>query len=241
MPEPVMYMRGFPSFPEYPVASGDMVDDLKAVAGLSDDQASEIRQHLAKADLFLSPRTLLAAIRKVIQDPKLSEAVRRAIQNLNPSQTKRIISGLEQNLGDKGFPFDQATFDRLKQVLGELIQTYPALARFQKAERLAKTTGQQLETVELICDLRPIFNENREEVEGMMPYTRLRIVATGEDGLPKSFEAELTHQQVLDLAEKAGKAKSKLDVLRRSVETWLPGGLPDLPLTRIPRKESSDA
>ena len=235
MPEPVVYIRGFPPFLEYPGASGVMVDDLKTIADLSDEQIAGIRQHLAEADGFLDPKRLLAVIREVIQDSKSAEAVRRAIRSLNPSTTGRIIAGLEQDLDDKEFPFD-----RLKQVLSELIQPYPALTRFQKAERLAKVTGQQLETVELICDLRPIFDENREELEGMMPYTRLRVVATGEDGLPKPFEVDLTHQQVLDLAEKAGKAKSKLAVLRRSVETWLPGRLPNLPLTRIPRKESSD-
>lgn len=240
MSEPVMFIRGFPSFLEHPSASGGMEDDLKAIAGLSDEQIAGIRQHLAEAGRFLDPKALLATIREVIQDPKLAEAVRRALRNLNPSRVERIIAGLEQDLGDKESSFDQATFDRLKQVLSELIQPYPALTRFQKAERLARITGQQLETVELICDLRPIFDENRESLEGMMPYTRLHIVATGEDGLPKPFEAELTYEQVIDLVEKAGKAKSKLKVLRQSIETWLPGCLPDLPLTRIPRKESSD-
>jgi hypothetical protein len=69
----------------------------------------------------------------------------------------------------------------------------------------------------------------------------LHIVATGEDGLPKAFEAELTNENVIDLVEKAEKAKSKLETLHKSIENWLPGGLPDLPLTRIPKKESNDA
>ncbi len=239
MPEPVMIIRGFPSLLD-PSASSGMVNDLKTIAGLSDEQIAEIRNHLAEADGFLDHKALLATIREVIQDSKSAEAVRRAIRNLNPSTVERIIADLEQNLGDKEFPFDQTTFDRLKQVLSELIQPYPALTRFQKAERLARLTGQQLESLELICDLRPVFDENRENLEGMMPYTRLHIVATGEDGLPKPFEAELTYEQVIDLAENAGKARSKLDVLRQSIETWLPGRLPDLPLTRVPRKESSD-
>jgi len=240
MPEPVMYIRGFPPFPGQLIASEELVDDLKAIAGLSDEQVAGLRQRLNATEGFLDPKALLAVIREVIQDPKLAEAVRGALRNLSPSRVERIIAGLEQDLDDKEFPFDRATFDRLKRVLKELIQTYPALTRFQKAERLAKMTGQQLETVELICDLRPIFDKKREKLEGVMPYTRLHIVATGEDGLPKSFEAELTHQQVIDLTEKAEKAKDKLKVLRQSIETWLPGGLPDLPLTRIPRKESSD-
>jgi len=130
---------------------------------------------------------------------------------------------------------------RLGEILPNLIQPYPAMARFEKAERLANLTGQELESMELICDLRPIFDEDRKQIEGMMPYTRLHIVATGADGLPKSFEAELTHQQVIDLRKKGEKAESKLAVLRKSVESWLPGRLPDLPLTRVVRKESSDA
>jgi len=97
-----------------------------------------------------------------------------------------------------------------------------------------------LDTVDLICDLRPIFNDNRKNVEGLLPYTRLHIVATGEDGLPKPFEVELSHQQVIDLSEKTEKAKNKLEALCQSIQKWLPDGLPDLPLTRIPRKESSD-
>ena len=58
--------------------------------------------------------------------------------------------------------------------------------------------------------------------------------------MPKPFDAELTHQQVIDLAQKAEKAKRKLEVLRQSIESWLPGRMPDLPLTRITRREPSD-
>ena len=108
--------------------------------------------------------------------------------------------------------------------------------------RLATLTGQKLESIELICDLRPIFDKLRKHLEGMMPYTRLRVVATGADGLPDAFETELTRQQVHDLAEQVSKAAQKLDVLASAIETeWLPGGLPDLPLTRAPRKGPSDA
>lgn len=77
-------------------------------------------------------------------------------------------------------------------------------------------------------------------LEGLIPYTRLRVVSTGADGLPRALEAELTHQQVVDLAERAEKAKGKLDVLRKYAEQWLPNGIPDLPVTRANRKDSKD-
>lgn len=240
MPEPILYMRGFPpSFSVDPVPEG-LLDDFKLIIGLSDNVIDELCKHLSKVQGFLNPKVLLETIEVIVEDTNTAKAVQGIIINISPSQFERMKKYLDEMVKEKDFPLDQKQIQRLKQVLGNLIQPYPSLARFQKAERLAKITGQQLETVELICDLRPIFNEDRKKVEGMMPYTRLHIVATGEDGLPKAFEVELTRQQVADLAEKTGKAKSKLETLHQSIENWLPGGLPDLQLTHTPRKDSSD-
>ena len=241
MTEQVLYIRGFPhSIFEHPTAKKEMMEDLKAIIGISDEKLEELHKHLNKAKGFLDPKALLATIQKVVEDPNAAEAVQGILLNISPYQVERMITILKEGQEEEEFPFDQAKIERLKQILKNLIQPYPALTRSEKAERLAKITGQQLETVEMICDLRPIFDESRKNVEGMMPYTRLHIVATGEDGLPKPFEVELTHQQVIDLAVKTRKAKSKLEVLRQSIENWLPGGLPDLPLTRVSRKESID-
>lgn len=240
MPEPVIFVRGFPPFfGQDPSTNTELVEDLKAIARLSDGQVGELRQRLAQTEGFLSRKALLETIRGSIGDAKTAEAVRRALRH-GQSGVEQIIRRLEEGQEEEEFPFEPATISRLKHVLSELIQPYPALTRLQKAERLAVTTGQQLEGIELICDLRPVFDENRAHLEGMMPYTRLHVVATGDDGLPKSFEAELTHQQVIDLVEKAQKAKTKLDVLGQCVETWLPGGLPDVPLTQISRKVTTD-
>ncbi len=240
MTEPVLYIRGSTQLLSFETMPEELLDDLKAIIDLSDEMLAELHKHLTEAEGFLDPRVLLATIQGVVKDQNTTKAVRRVLRNISPSQVERMVTSLDEKSKEKGFPFDQAQLKRLKKILKELIRPYPSLVRFQKAERLAKITGQQLEMVELICDLRPIFDENRKNVEGVMPYTRLHIVATGEDGLPNAFEVELTHQQVIDLAEKAEKAKSKLGALRQSIKTWLPGGLPDLPLTRIPRKGSSD-
>ena len=242
MAEPVLFIRGFPQpLFGHPAANEELLNDLQAVIGLSDTQLGKLYKHLTEAQGFLDPRSLLTTIQGVVEDSNTAETLRRVLRNIAPSQVERVLTFLEEKRKEENFPFDKTQLERLKRILISLIQPYPALARFQKADRLAKITGRQLETVELICDLRPIFDESRENVEGMMPYTRLHIVTTGADGLPKPFEAELTHQQVIDLAEKAEKAKKKLETLRESIETWLPGRLPDVPLTRISRKESSDA
>lgn len=234
-------MRGFPQPLSFEAAPEGPLNDLKAIIDLSDEILEKLCKHLSEVQGFLNPKDLLATIQTIVEDSNAAKAAQRIIINVRPFQVGQMVTFLEEKSKEKDFPFDQAQFKRLKQILKNLIRPYPSLSRFLKAERLANITGQQLEAVELICDLRPIFDENRKNIEGMMPYTRLHIVATGEDGLPNAFEVELTHQQVIDLLEKTEKAKSKLETLHQSIETWLPGGLPDLPLTRIPRKESSNA
>lgn len=240
MAEPVFYIRGLPQPPSFEASPEGLFNDLGAIIDLSDETLKKLCKHLSEAKGFLNPKALLTTIQTIIKDSSVAKAAQRIIINIRPFQIGHVITFLEGQSKESEFPFDPKQFERLKQILKDLIRPYPSMTRFLKAERLADITGQELEIVELICDLRPIFNENRKDIEGMMPYTRLHIVATGEDGLPNAFEAELTYQQVIDLAEKTKKAKSKLETLHQSVENWLPGGLPDLPLTRISRKESSD-
>ncbi len=243
MPEPVFYARGFqPTFATDADANPRMMADLKAVSTLSEDEVTSLCERLSQVKGFLDPKTLATEIRRVIKVEGTARSVLATLRSLEPEYTRRLVEGLtERGKHDTNFPLNEAELDRLGEILQKLIQPYPALVRFEKAERLATLTGQQLESIDLICDLRPIFDENRKQIEGMMPYTRLHIVATGADGFPKSFEAELTYRQVNDLKEKAEKANIKLDVLHKSVERWLPEGSPDLPLTRVTRKESSDA
>ncbi len=150
------------------------------------------------------------------------------------------MEGLSSSADEPDFPLGKDDLKALDNNLRLLILDYPALKRFAKAERLSKLTGQQLRSIDLICDVRPIFDATRSQIEGMMPYTRLRVVATGADWSPVAFEAELTLQQVYDLAERATYAKQKLDVLRTTIEKSLPGSIPDLALTRIPRKDSKN-
>ena len=242
MSEPVIYFRGFPTSLLGLAADSDALADLKLIANLPEERVDALRQRVLEARGFLDPKALTAIIHEVVRDENAAGSIQRALRNVSPENVKQLLSALsEKHREKKEFPLDEGNLERLRQILPRLIQPYPALMRFNKAARLAKLTGQQLESIELICDLRPIFDEDRRQIEGMMPYTRLRVVATGADGLPKSFEAELTQQQVHDLAEKASKAKVKLDVLRDSVQKWVPSGLPDVPMTRVPRKESSDA
>jgi hypothetical protein len=241
MPDPVFYIRGIPPFAERDLTNAAMVADLKVIAELSEQEVGQLVGRLTGATGFLDPKKLRGVLQGVLPEERVAAAVRRALQNLDPDDVESLLHDLDtRRKTNKKIAIDDPQMAAIRRNLGQLVQSYPALKRFEKAARLATLTGQQLESIDLICDLRPIFDDSRKKIEGMMPYTRLRVVATGADGLPCSFEAELTAKQLQELLDKARKAEAKIAALREATEAWLPEGIPDLPLTRIPREELSD-
>lgn len=239
MPEPVFFMRGFPPPLEAILTDPIALADLKAVSALSEDNAKALQDRLAKTRGFLDPESLSTEIREVVGDEDTANSIRRVLDNLKGISSGRVLTALKQirEQNKKDFPLDESELTKLKNNLAVLKKRSPALVRFDKAKRLATLTGQQLESVDIVCDLRPIFDQERKAIEGMMPYSRLRVVATGADGLPKPFEVELTWQQVHELSDKASKAAQKLIVLNLALKKWMPDGIPNLPLTRPPEND----
>lgn len=75
-----------------------------------------------------------------------------------------------------------------------------------------------------------MFDDSRTTVEGVIPFTTLKVVANGVDRFPVSFEAILSASDVLALLKKVEFAVAKLNALGRLAErTELP--VPSVDLT----------
>ncbi len=241
MPEPVLYVRGLQHFREH-VGSEEMAGDLKAITTVSTDLLEKVAADLSGVDGFLDTTALNARLQSLLPQDAPVASVRRVILNLKSEDVEKLLERLRsiQKGNAEDFPLSADDLDKLSDLLPRLLKPIPALRCYRKAERLSKITGQPLEDVQLICDLRPVFDENRKNIEGLIPFTHFKIVATGGDGLPRVFEAELTAEQVSDLAEQAKRAVEKLKVLREKANQWADYGMPNVPLTRIKEKGSSD-
>lgn len=235
MAEPVFYLRGFPGIGRFDGTDPTMLADLALVADLSLDQIERLSAVLLRETGFLHTEALRECIKTIISDEKTGQAVLRSLQNIEPDDVSLVLKRLDRARETKKKPsLDDQKMSSLSRNLSALIRDYPALTRFEKAQRLAKLTGQRLDSIDLICDIRPVFDKTGEHIEGMFPYTRLRLVATGADGLPREFEAELSVEQVYQLFESTKKAKAKLLTLHSAIEEWMPGRLPELQETRMP-------
>lgn len=241
MPEPVLYMRGMQHLRDHSI-SEEMVDDLSAIKQIEPDLLERIATELSSIDGFLEPSALNARLKSLLAGREEIDSLRRVILNIKSEDVGDLLKRLQSFQEDdpKNFRLSVEDLNELSDRLPRLLKPIPALRRYRKAERLAKLTGQPLEDIQLVCDLRPVFDQDRNNIEGLIPLTHLKVVATGEDGLPDVFEADLTAKQVQDLAEQAEKAVRKLVVLREKADEWGDDGMPNIPLVRPKAKGSTD-
>jgi len=224
MPDPVIYVRGpFPFGPEFGIPDS-LIRDARRLVGVETAQVEAACRELEAFPGFLDRKKTEELLASVIRDPPTCRALARLIANVDRRlrATGQGVDQLLSHIGEwlkneenqrKGL-LSESEFEELKARLPLLLRPLPGLERQAKAERLAQATGLPLEKIEIICDLRPVFDKDRDRVEGMIPYTTLRIVCKGPDGLPVALEAILSQQDVSQLAKASANAEKKLARLR---------------------------
>ncbi|MCX7424174.1 MAG: hypothetical protein NTW96_00830 [Planctomycetia bacterium] len=224
MAETVLYMRGpFPFGPEFGIRD-ELIRDAKVLLGIEPGLLKATAQDLEAYPGFLDELATSQVLWSRIEDEDACQAIARLIVNVDKI-LRASSQSLNQLLSDEGRwlgaedsqqkeRLSRSDFDGLKERMPLIIQRFPGLDRQAKAQRLTEATGLPLERIEMICDLRPVFDKDRNQVEGVMPYTTLKIVCKGVDGLPVALEAVLSQQDVAQLAKASSNAEKKLARLR---------------------------
>ncbi len=222
MPEQVFYIRG--RFPFERGVSSELVSDARLVLDLQPGQIKALAAELEAFPGFLDKETL----KGIVDQYEESEDRRKRLTNLITGTDARLrqadqtvndlLSGiLEWQKSEENQKLQLLSVQEMEELqrrLPLLTRPYQGLRRQGKARRLTEATGFPLEDVEIICDLRPVFDEERKDVEGIIPYTIMKVVGKGSDGFPLSLEVVLTETDVNDLAKKAAAAVEKLKRLR---------------------------
>jgi len=226
MPDHVFYFRGeFPPGFAGSDVTADLIRDVKTLLELGDERVKRISADLQAAPGFLDRQSVEAILRPIVENDEISRRLARLLRALHGrlrplgQDVGRMVSLIEEWVRVQGGQPEELLsgeeLSRLRDVLSLVVKLYPALERQEKAVRLSQTTGLPLEDVKIICDLRPVFDDDRKVVEGVFPYTILKVVCQGVDGLPVCLEAILSRKQVADLAELTSAAKRKLEVLTK--------------------------
>ena len=127
MPEPVIYIRGTPGLldSDRVSPSASVLRDLRAVASLSDEQITAIRQRLSEVPGFLDPKTLATTVETIVAEQETVRAIQRVLRNVAPDDVEGFIKFLEKPT--EGGGLEEPVLKRLRSILPVLVQPYPAL------------------------------------------------------------------------------------------------------------------
>lgn len=214
------------SLPYLPSA---MIEDLLAVAGLTTEQLDRLGAALEQEAGIPTDAKLEVIVSGVLGETPLSETVLRTLVNLRPERIEDTIRTLRQwstASSANAAKLPAQRLDAIQDRLTRLIRNYPALVRYRKAQRLRTLTGRQAESLEVVCDLRPVFDQTREVVEGLIPLTILRIAYQGNEGT-EVLEILLSGENLENLATEVERAQKKIRALQETVTRWVPNGWVD--------------
>ncbi|MGE5611162.1 MAG: hypothetical protein ACM359_18065 [Bacillota bacterium] len=222
MATPKFYIRG--TFPFSAIAKQLAQDeaflkDTKSILDIDEGTFDTLALTLTKFDSFLDKRTAESLVTTVLGKGEQGTRIAKLIWRLNDMlrEPDEPFEKSMQAFRSAMLEPSDASSSENRQKLVKRIETLllaPGFARQHKAERLADATGAALDELQLICDIRPVFNDDRTAIDGVVPVTTLKLVTIEPDGEAVRVEIHMTEQQLAELASKAESAQRKLKAIK---------------------------
>ncbi len=197
--------------------------DMLAIEGMADEQFRELSSSLASFPSFLDKAAVENIVGKCVEAARVAE-IAELVYRLNdvlrgssdaPDDAVRL---LVQELSAHGNEFPEPVLTRLSQRLTALVVVPRGFTLQQKAELLAEATGAELVNLNIICDVRPVFDNERTKIEGVIAVTTLRLELNQPDGTVLPVECRLTEPQLERLGKAVDRAQNKLSVIKGLLE-----------------------
>jgi len=208
-----------------PILPLDMLQDFRSIAGLRHESAVIVGKALKALPVPSNIAQIDATIRKCLEasgEEHASESVLRALINLDYDSISQLASVLWQwASGDEKRReiFAENVVDQLRRNLEALTADNPTLRIVQKAERLLRDVGNELQSIKFVCDLRPVFDDDRKNIEAFVAVANMRLLYVSQDGERRACEMALTEDELTHFKEHVDRALDKMHVLNETRAT----------------------
>jgi hypothetical protein len=222
MSDPVIYMRGLSFHPEMPIGVS-FFKNASSLAEFDNDKFDGLISNLEVHEGFMDQATLSNLIESALGDAEKSKAIAVFVDVLHERIRKsaghidRFVDEFKEWNSKEAEKLDDIKLDLACSRVRRILASHPCYMRQAKAERLMSLIGKPLQSVDLVCDIRPVFSEDRTAIEGMFPYAWLKLVATEQSGLPSSFETVLSTNDLELFHDAIVNAKKKIEELTRVI------------------------
>jgi len=205
-----------------------MLEDLSQIAEIPTERLWALGNVLEEQTQMMTTQQFIGLISEAVPDDTQGSAVYSMLNLLSPDGIPDLLEYLkkwrEASEGNQ-FSLPKETYRHLEEKLPVLIRNYPALDRMQKVRALASVLGNEVEDFLFVCDARPIYNEDRTDIEAIVPVTTLKLTYERQNGDTDEIELVFAEEQLSEFVEEAQKAEKKLQVLRAKAKLWMTVGV----------------
>ncbi len=199
----------------------DFLDDARHLIDLDEDAYLRLATHLAMTDIFLSRSELERIVGEILGEGEQSDQIASIVSSISgfihdadmDAMDAMDVLGraIEENAGGLEPQDRRKLTERLRKLAAEPI----GIAKQYKAQQLVDATGAELDDFRILCDIRPIFDRERDRIEGAIPLSILRLEFTKADGESAVAEVRVTEKQIVEFGKKIADANLKLRMIKQ--------------------------
>ncbi|QDV57000.1 hypothetical protein [Rosistilla oblonga] len=192
------------------------VRDISLLGDVTTEQRSQVATALA-GETFANSETIDSALRQsgVNEPKKVASVLQRLSVMFRESETEKEEAQDAFSSALSSSEIGETKRESIQSAFRELCLAPVALDLQKKAERLSSATGCAVEGLDVVCDIRPIFNPEGERIVGAIPYFTLRIEY--DDGESQKIDLHLSNENMDRLKEVVDRAICKRDVMESTI------------------------
>lgn len=202
-----------------------LLSDIKRLSAVPELQIDQLSVALHSASEFYLIENVIAAN---ISDEKHASAVSRLVDRIVPDSINYLtgmVKSWRKSLDEPDSYMTEVELEAVSVALKKLIRNSPAITRVKKAQVLKTVTGNEVFGVMFVCDARPVYNEARDDIEGYLPVTTMKIVYQRQNGDSEEIEFALMPSEIDLLVDRANKVRKKIRVLNEKMMQLLPNAI----------------
>jgi hypothetical protein len=224
MPSNSGFLLGSPPFKflaRHLAEDEDFLRDARRILELDQDTYSRLVTMLGGSTSFLDRASLESLIREVIANSDEARSVTSIIYRLAnllhdaDMPVGEAMKELGETLVEKAETVEARDRQTLTDRIRALVADSVGLAKQYKARQLVDATGSELGAFQFLCDIRPIFDQSRERIEGAIPLAILRLEYLTPDRDTAVVEVRVTEKQLQEFADKTKTAMRKLALTKQ--------------------------
>jgi hypothetical protein len=205
---------------EHLLQDDGFLGDAEQIIGLEEDDYRKLAAKLDQFDGFLGRSELASMTSNLGAEADRIASIIYLVGGIiheADREANLAMDLLADAIEEKAQRFSESDRKILSSRLRSLAAEPIGIAKLYKARELVDAVGSELDSFRVFCDIRPIFDRNRERIDGAIPLSIMRLEYSQPDGNSAVVEVRVTERQIEHISQTVADAKLKLRIIKQQL------------------------